>query len=462
MYKIIKPINFPKIEEKLNELKKLNYILSKDEIKKQIGLRKLGSNEEEKVVSTILDNYKISPYSLNYFHPFHSLFTGSFDSNLVFNNDHRLLKIVKKYNRVDAIGYFAKILVRTNYRKTYYTKAFIKEIPLLTYSDLLQFNEITQVFSPETFRIFRSLFGINTSANNETFISYLVSKLTEQHIAPTFPLMYLSIKCTLSKFSKELKDPYEVMVAEKYSKEYPERVKLYFGESMNMAQITEMPIYLLATEKLDIDIYNYYAEYKPDIDEVLSVMFQVLYGIYIMNRVFGIVHNDLHSSNIMLKETNERFLYYKVGKKFYRVPTYDKLFKIIDFGRATFDIDGISSQNDIFSGDGEAFGQYCYPKLGSKKNVKMPKSQFDIAYFILSLLRDMKVPKKLKGILEMYLMDINGKVMDYENENFSTIEDLSSHNFDLDAYNILKSKMFRRWEVLLEQIPNDVIIYGLK
>jgi len=462
MYKITIPINFPIIEIKLNQLKKVEYILTKEQIRKQIGLRKLGSFEEEKVVSTILDNYRISPYSLNYFHPFHSLFTGNFDSNFVFNNDHRLIKIIKKYNRVDAIGYFAKILVRTNYRKSYYTKAFIKEIPLLTYSDLLKFKEITQVFSPETYRIYNSLFGINTSANNETFISYLVSKLTEQHIAPTFPLMYLSVKCTLDKFSKELKDPYEVMVAEKYKSEYPDRIKLYFSDDINMAQITEMPIYLLATEKMDIDIYNYYAEYKPNTEEVLSIMFQVLYGIYIMNKVFGIVHNDLHSSNIMFKEINEKYFYYKIGNKYYRVPTFNKLFKIIDFGRAVFEIEGIKTLNDMFSSDGEAFGQYYYPKLGSKKQVKLPKSQYDIVYFILSLLRDMKVPKKLKNILEMYLVNTKGEMLDYDNENFSTIEDMSNQDFDLDAYEMIKSRLFKRWEVSLDLIPDDVIIYGLK
>jgi hypothetical protein len=462
MYKISYPINFPIIETRLNQLKKLEYLLSIEEIRKQIGLRKLGEFEEEKVVSTILDNYKIAPYSINYFHPFYNYFTNCIEDNRTFNNDHRLIKIVKKYNRVDAIGYFAKILVRTNYRKSYYTKVFIKEIPLLSFSDLLKFREINQVFSPESYRIYNSLFSINTSANNETFISYLVSKLTEQHIAPTFPIMYLSTKCTLDKFSKELKDPYEVMVAEKYRKEYTDRIKIYFNEEINMVQITEMPVYLLATEKLEVDIYNYFAEYRPNTEEVLSVMFQVLFGIFVMNRVFGIVHNDLHSSNIMFQGIEDKYYYYKVGKKFYRVPTFHKQFKIIDFGRAIFNIEGIKSNNEIFSTDGDAFGQYYFPKLGSKKEVKLPKSQYDIAYFILSLLRDMRVPKKLKGILEMYLVNTNGEMLDYDNENFSTIEDMSNQDFNLDAYEILKSKLFKRWEVSLDQIPEDVIIYGLK
>lgn len=181
-----------------------------------------------------------------------------------------------------------------------------------------------------------------------------------------------------------------------------------------------------------------------------------------MSRVFGIVHNDLHSSNIMFQGVEDKYFYYKVGKKFYRIPTYHKQFKIIDFGRAIFNIEGISSNNEIFSSEGDAFGQYYFPKLGSKKQVRMPKSQYDIAYFILSLLRDMKVPTKLKKVLEMYLVNTEGEMMDYNNENFSTIEDMSNQDFDLNADEILKSQLFKRWEISISEIPEDVIIYGLK
>ena len=46
---------------------------------------------------------------------------------------------------------------------------------------------------------------------------------------------------------------------------------------------------------------------------------------------------------------------------YFRVPTYGKLFKIIDYGRAIFTFKHKVYRNDVFSRNIEAGGQYSYP-----------------------------------------------------------------------------------------------------
>ena len=70
-------------------------------------------------------------------------------------------------------------------------------------------------------------------------------------------------------------------------------------------------------------------------------MFQVIAGLTVAQQTYDFVHNDLHTNNIMWCGTGETHLYYSIqgatgGDRYYRVPTYGRIFKIIDFGRATF------------------------------------------------------------------------------------------------------------------------------
>jgi hypothetical protein len=70
-------------------------------------------------------------------------------------------------------------------------------------------------------------------------------------------------------------------------------------------------------------------------------IFQVIAGLTVAQEHYGFVHNDLHTGNVMWCGTPETHMYYHIcggagGDRWYRVPTYGRLMKIIDFGRATF------------------------------------------------------------------------------------------------------------------------------
>ena len=51
-----------------------------------------------------------------------------------------------------------------------------------------------------------------------------------------------------------------------------------------------------------------------------------------ISKIFEFTHNDLHTNNIVYNKTKKKYLYYKYDNKHYKIPTFGKIYKIIDFG----------------------------------------------------------------------------------------------------------------------------------
>lgn len=66
-----------------------------------------------------------------------------------------------------------------------------------------------------------------------------------------------------------------------------------------------------------------------------TVIFQTLVALWCMQVHFGMIHDDLHTSNIMISELEDKntWLYYQIEGKKYYVPTYGYFVQLIDFGR---------------------------------------------------------------------------------------------------------------------------------
>jgi hypothetical protein len=81
----------------------------------------------------------------------------------------------------------------------------------------------------------------------------------------------------------------------------------------------------------------------------------------------------------MYVTTNIPFLYYKYNNKHYKVPTYGRIYKIIDFGRAIYKFRGNVICSDSYHKKGEAATQYNFePFYDSKKNRIEPNLSFDL------------------------------------------------------------------------------------
>jgi hypothetical protein len=117
--------------------------------------------------------------------------------------------------------------------------------------------------------------------------------------------------------------------------------------------------------------------------------FQVIAAVCQMNGLANMVHNDLHTNNIVYAETNEKYLYYRANDgRMWRVPTYGILFRIIDFGRSIYKAEGHEFISDDFAVGGDAEGQYNYgPIFASRRGEKVePNPSFDLCRFALSVI----------------------------------------------------------------------------
>ena len=126
---------------------------------------------------------------------------------------------------------------------------------------------------------------------------------------------------------------------------------------------------------------------KKVIHETLqSAIAQTIITLYIYQNMYDFTHNDLHTNNIMYVNTEKEYLYYKIMGRMYKIPTYGKIYKIIDFGRALYKINGKIVENDSFSSNGTAFTQYNYGsfKDENKMNIE-PNKSFDLTRLSCSL-----------------------------------------------------------------------------
>jgi hypothetical protein len=114
-------------------------------------------------------------------------------------------------------------------------------------------------------------------------------------------------------------------------------------------------------------------------DTGTSAMMQIIMILLTYQKVFHFTHNDLHTNNIMYMRTTKEFLYYKINNKMYKVPTFGKIFKIIDFGRAIYKFQGNQYCSDSFALGGDGHTQYnCEPYMNENKPRLDPNYSFDL------------------------------------------------------------------------------------
>jgi hypothetical protein len=116
-------------------------------------------------------------------------------------------------------------------------------------------------------------------------------------------------------------------------------------------------------------------------------IFQVIAALCVMQKVFGMTHNDLHTNNVVWVETKEEFLYYSdtLGST-WKIPTFGKIFRLIDFGRSIFTINGKMIISDDFRQGNDAEGQYSFKPLVCNPRKEVPPNvSFDLARLAVSL-----------------------------------------------------------------------------
>jgi hypothetical protein len=122
-------------------------------------------------------------------------------------------------------------------------------------------------------------------------------------------------------------------------------------------------------------------------EELGAALLQVVMTLMAYKKCFDFQHNDLHTNNIMFIPTKKQYLYYKVNNTHYRVPTFGRIFKIIDFGRATYKFRGKQLCSDSFHKDGDAHSQFNFGRhYNPNRPVLQPNDSFDLCRLGTSLI----------------------------------------------------------------------------
>jgi len=210
-------------------------------------------------------------------------------------------------------------------------------------------------------------------------------------------------------------------------------------------------------------------------EEWYSAFMQIIMILVTYQKAFNFTHNDLHTNNVMYNETDKKFIYYCYKKKYYKVPTFGRIFKIIDFGRSIYKFDGKLFCSDSFQAGGDAATQYnTEPYLNEKKPRLEPNYSFDICRLACSIfdyvvedfdeIKDLsKCSDPVKRLIVEWCLDDKGVNMLYKGNGVDRYPDFKLykmiarcvHNHTPQAQ--LERPEFNAYSSFKGEVPADVI-----
>ena len=170
------------------------------------------------------------------------------------------------------------------------------------------------------------------------------------------------------------------------------------SDEVIQATIFQFPVQLICLEALDSTLDSVIGDLNTE--EWRSCLFQVIMTLCVYRKLFQFTHNDLHTNNIMFKKTERKFLYYRFNNKYYKVPTYGKIYKIIDFGRSIYRFKNQLMCSDSFHKKGDAATQYNFEPYFNKNKPRLePNASFDLCRLGCALY-DFFFPDETKNIVD--------------------------------------------------------------
>lgn len=179
------------------------------------------------------------------------------------------------------------------------------------------------------------------------------------------------------------------------------------------AIIPEFPVQVIFMEKCENTFDDLILSDSLTNDEYLSAFMQIIMILLTYQKMFSFTHNDLHTNNVMYNKTKQEFIFYKYMNKIYKVPTHGKIYKIIDFGRSIYKVNGRVFCSDSFKQGGDAATQYnTEPYFDDKKPRLEPNYSFDLCRLACSIydyiIDDMDNANSFKTIILDMCKDDNG------------------------------------------------------
>jgi len=189
-----------------------------------------------------------------------------------------------------------------------------------------------------------------------------------------------------------------------------------------VAYIHDFPVQMIFLEKCHGTMDELFMNHMSE-EETRSALFQIIMILLVYQKLFKFTHNDLHTNNIMYVKTDLAFLKYKYRNHTYCVPTYGRIFKIIDYGRSIYKYSKLCFCSDSFAPGGDASTQYnCEPFMKSSKPRLNPNMSFDLCRLGCSIFDflfddndlDTVVDNDLKRTIKRWCTDDDGKNVLYK------------------------------------------------
>ena len=157
------------------------------------------------------------------------------------------------------------------------------------------------------------------------------------------------------------------------------------GDEMNI-YIRDFPVQVIFMERCEETLDYLLSSTVLSEEEMRSMLMQVTMTLALYQHRFQFTHNDLHTNNVMWSYTNLEYIDYLFRGNLYRVPTFGRIFKIIDFGRSIYTVNGKLFGSDGFSAHGDAYSQYnCAPFYDESKPEIRPNYSFDLCMLACAL-----------------------------------------------------------------------------
>ena len=242
-----------------------------------------------------------------------------------------------------------------------------------------------------------------------------------------------------------------------------------------IVSIKKFPIQIISLECCDDTFDSLLMNEDLSNEELTCIILQILMMLITYQKLFKLTHNDLHTNNIMFVKTEKKYLYYKFNDSHFKVPTFGKIFKIIDFGRAIYTFNGVTIYSDSFDIDGDAHSQYnCYGFFDDKKNLVEPNFSFDLCRlgcsiydFIIDEDTNLsKIPSIYKLIINWCIDDDNNNIL-YKNNFEERYPDFKLYKMIArKVHNHLpneeiKNKLFKKYIVPRKEIKKGSQIINL-
>lgn len=189
------------------------------------------------------------------------------------------------------------------------------------------------------------------------------------------------------------------------------------------ATIPRFPVQAIALERCDQTLDSLLVHNTISDREMSSMVVQVLMTLVTLQKTLSLTHNDLHTNNIMWIKTDKKHLCYRVDGTYYKVPTFGKIYKLIDFGRAIYKFKGQTVCSDSFHPKGDAATQYnCEPYFNEKKPRLEPNPSFDLCrlgcsiydFLVEDTSDEMKDRSEIEQIIVRWCHDDKGRNIMYK------------------------------------------------